>query len=115
MDVICNRDANYYFFCCSYFFLIAPPIRRYSKSVTKDKITTIKASPANMQHSNYNVTAADWRVFCSSSSLKSSKNGKRNVASTWPSGTARGLWIQHDGFDSWLEPIAFDISIYRCC
>ena len=30
---------------------------------------------------------------------------------TWPGGTARTLQILSDGFDSQLEPIAFDIGL----
>ena len=35
-----------------------------------------------------------------------------SLPATWPRGTACRLQILHDRFDSWLEPIAFDI-MYR--
>ena len=38
---------------------------------------------------------------------------KRLTSVTWPSGTARRLLIVHKGFDIRLEPIVFDIYIYR--
>ena len=44
-------------------------------------------------------------VFCCS--LKLVTQG--NYRYLWPGGTARRLQILRDGFDSWLEPISFDI------
>ena len=37
------------------------------------------------------------------------------MSATWPSGTARRRQILRDGFDSRLEPIAFDICVTGGC